>query len=184
MMFFFKHEYTNKKKLCALHMHSVRRVYYSVLFAPQRCSELFVCSKFVAACKSRIYHVYSVCGGHYLYIELYPNNSCKYFCAATQHTTRHASITRADPRQSINLKILKEPHTSTSTIAIREATSQHHHTGGKPCVAKRRRLGGLRAKRSSVSLRDSLNSCVARFFRSARNCRGKPPQAASGVSSS
>jgi len=34
---------------------------------------------------------------------------------------------------SINqsIKILKEPHTST-----REATSQHHHTGSKSCVAK------------------------------------------------
>jgi len=54
-------------------------------------------------------------------------------------------------------KLLKEPHTST-----REATFQHHHAGSKPfvgltCVAKRRRLGGLRANRASVSLRDSLN---------------------------
>jgi len=47
----------------------------------------------------------------------------------------------------------KEPHTGT-----REATSQHHHTGSKPCVAKRRRLGGLKANRASVSLRDSLNT--------------------------
>jgi len=44
-------------------------------------------------------------------------------------------------REPINqpIKILKEPHTST-----REATSQHHDTGSKPCVAKRRMLGGAK----------------------------------------
>jgi len=57
--------------------------------------------------------------------------------------------------QSINQSKSSKSHTST-----REATSQHHHTGGKPCVAKQRRLGGLRAKRASVSLRDSLNICT------------------------
>jgi len=36
-----------------------------------------------------------------------------------------------------SFKILTEPHTST-----REATSQYHHTGSKPRVAKRRRMGG------------------------------------------
>ena len=67
-------------------------------------------------------------------------------------------------------------HTST-----REATFQHNHTGSKPRDAKRRRLGGLRASRASVSLRDSLD--VYTLFTKAREyCRGKRPQV-SGVSS-
>jgi len=54
--------------------------------------------------------------------------------------------------QSINQSIKSSKrHTST-----REATSQRNHTGSKPRDAKRRRLGGLRASRASISLRDSL----------------------------
>jgi len=53
---------------------------------------------------------------------------------------------------SINQSIKSSKrHTST-----REATSQRNHTGSKHRDAKRRRLGGLRASRASVSLRDSL----------------------------
>jgi len=39
-----------------------------------------------------------------------------------------------------SITILKEPHTST-----REAIFQHHHMGSRPCVAKRRRLGGAKS---------------------------------------
>ena len=70
-----------------------------------------------------------------------------------------------------SIENLKQPHTST-----RESTSQHHHTGGNPCVAKWRRRGGLRANRASVSLQDSLNMCT--LFTEARDTvgltRGKP----------
>jgi len=61
--------------------------------------------------------------------------------------------------QSINqsIKTLNEPHAST-----REATSQHHHTGSKPCVAKRRRLGWLMASRASYSLNMCTLSTEAR----------------------
>jgi len=72
-------------------------------------------------------------------------------------------------QQPINQSNSSKSHTST-----REAPSQHHHTGSKPRVAKRRRLGGLIASRASVSLRDSLH--IYTLSTEAReNCRGKPP---------
>ena len=62
-------------------------------------------------------------------------------------------------------------HTST-----REAVSQHHHMGSKPCVAKHRRLGGLRTNRASVSLRDSLKMCtLSTEARETSKFQGKPP---------
>jgi len=78
-------------------------------------------------------------------------------------------ITRS--RQSINQSIKSSKrHTST-----REATSQRNHTGSKPRDAKRRRLGGLRASRASISLRDSLHVYML-VTEARKNCRGKPPQ--------
>jgi len=72
--------------------------------------------------------------------------------------------------QSINQSESSKSHTST-----REATSQHNHTGSKPSVAKRRRLGGLRASRASVSLRDSLHIYTL-FTEARKKCRRKPTQ--------
>jgi len=66
-------------------------------------------------------------------------------------------------------------HTST-----REATSQRNHTGSKPRDAKRCRLGGRRASRASVSLRDSLY--VYTLFTEAR--KKLPRKTTSDVSSS
>jgi len=61
-----------------------------------------------------------------------------------------------NPHASVNQSIKSSKrHTST-----REATSQRSHMGSKPRDAKRRRLGGLRASRASVSLRDSLFVCT------------------------
>ena len=65
--------------------------------------------------------------------------------------------------QSIN-QILNQ--SATRPQETREATSQRNHTSSKPRNAKRRRLGGLRASRASVSLRDSL--FVYKLFTEAR----------------
>ena len=88
---------------------------------------------------------------------------------SAQRATREVSSLH---NQSINQQSIKSSKRHTGT---REATSQRNHTGSKPRDAKRRRLGGLRASRASVGLRDSLY--VYTLFTEAReNCRGKPPQ--------
>jgi len=69
---------------------------------------------------------------------------------SAQRATREVSSLH---NQSINQQSIKSSKRHTGT---REATSQRNHTGSKPRDAKRRRLGGLRASRASVSLRDSL----------------------------
>jgi len=80
--------------------------------------------------------------------------------------------------QSIINQPIKSSKRHTST---REATSQRNHTGSKPRDAKRRAglLGGLRASRASVSLRDSLY--VYTLFTEAR--KKLPRKTTSDVSS-
>jgi len=65
-----------------------------------------------------------------------------------------------------SIKILAKSHTQ----AQRSHLPAPPHAGSKSCVAKRRRLGGLRASRASVSLSDSIFAAVkvTPFYRSAR----------------
>jgi len=90
------------------------------------------------------------------------------------------TLTLNPTRQSINQSIKSSKrHTST-----REATSQRNHTGknSKRRDAKRRRLGGLRASRASVSLRDSLY--VYKLFTEACEKLPRTRKTTSDVSSS
>jgi len=96
-------------------------------------------------------------------------------CTSALPECRRVQITCGD-LESINQSIKSSKrHTST-----REATSQLNYTGSKPRDAQRRRLGGLRASRASVSLRDSL--FVYTLFTEAR--KKLPRKTTSDVSSS